>query len=177
MRARTSYYPGYQKGAALAVSLMILLVLTIIGISGMRSTSLEEKMAGNLRDREIAFEAAESTLRYAEDWVDINVVALGAFDDNGNDGLYNYEVPNRWAQLGWTGADSRDYPDVDPKASGRFIVEHLQTVANSDDVANLGNYGQGVGGADLEMFRITARGTGGGAGAEVLLQTTFSKAL
>ncbi len=52
-----------QKGAVLVVSLMILLVLTLIGVTAMTTSTLEERMAGNLKDVNLAFQAAESTLR------------------------------------------------------------------------------------------------------------------
>lgn len=55
-----------QRGAVLVVGLLTLLVMTVIGISSMNTSNLEEKMAGNTRDREIAFQAAESALREAE---------------------------------------------------------------------------------------------------------------
>jgi len=55
-----------QSGAVLIISLIMLLLLTLIGASSMQTTSLEEKMAGNLRDRNLAFQAAESALRDAE---------------------------------------------------------------------------------------------------------------
>ncbi|MFK5947321.1 MAG: PilX N-terminal domain-containing pilus assembly protein, partial [Methylococcales bacterium] len=49
-----------QTGVVLVVSLIMLLLLTLIGITGTQVTSLEEKMAGNARDQNIAFQAAES---------------------------------------------------------------------------------------------------------------------
>ena len=49
-----------QQGAVLAVSLIILLVLTILGITAMRSVSMEEKMASNAMSRNTAFSASES---------------------------------------------------------------------------------------------------------------------
>jgi len=55
-----------QSGVVLAISLIILLLLTIIGLSATQTTALEEKMAGNLRDKSLAFQAAESALRVAE---------------------------------------------------------------------------------------------------------------
>jgi len=57
---------GTQRGSALIISLVILLVLTLIGITGMQTTVLEEKMSGNFRDKNIAFQAAESAMRDAE---------------------------------------------------------------------------------------------------------------
>lgn len=60
---------GGQRGAALVVSLVILLVMTIIGITAMRSSTLEEKMAGNAQRNEVAFQLAQSALRQAEGWI------------------------------------------------------------------------------------------------------------
>ncbi len=58
-----------QGGAILITALMILLLLTIFGLSSMDTNILEEKMAGNMRDRNTAFQAAESALRSAEAWL------------------------------------------------------------------------------------------------------------
>ena len=56
----------HQSGAVLPISLIMLLLLTLIGVTGSQMTGLEEKMAGNMRDRNIAFQAAEAALRDAE---------------------------------------------------------------------------------------------------------------
>ena len=60
--------PGYasQSGAALAVVLVLLLVMTLLGTAVLRNTLLDERMSGNLYDRNLAFQAAESGLREAE---------------------------------------------------------------------------------------------------------------
>ena len=64
---RTTKSPAtHQSGAVLIISLIMLLLLTLIGTTSMQTTTLEEKMAGNMRDRNIAFQAAESALRDAE---------------------------------------------------------------------------------------------------------------
>lgn len=55
-----------QTGVVLVVSLIMLLLLTLIGLSGMQSTILEERMAGNMRDRNMAFQAAEAALQDGE---------------------------------------------------------------------------------------------------------------
>lgn len=49
-----------ETGAALIVGLLLLLVLTILGISGMNSASLEFIMAGNEQFKNNAFQAAET---------------------------------------------------------------------------------------------------------------------
>jgi type IV pilus assembly protein PilX len=49
-----------QQGAALVMALVILLILTILGVTAMSTSSLEQKMAGNIQDLTRAFQAAES---------------------------------------------------------------------------------------------------------------------
>lgn len=61
-----------QRGSVLIVSLGILAVLTLIGLSGANTTTLEERMAGNFRDQRVAFESAEAVLVDAERWVEQN---------------------------------------------------------------------------------------------------------
>lgn len=55
-----------ERGAVLLVSLVMLVLLTLIGLAGLRMVQLEERMAGNLRDRQLAFQAAEAALRAGE---------------------------------------------------------------------------------------------------------------
>ena len=55
--------PRRQQGAILFVSLIILLLLTILGVTSMSSVTMEERMAGNMRDGDLAVQAAEAALR------------------------------------------------------------------------------------------------------------------
>ena len=52
-----------QRGAVLVFCLVFLAVLTMMGVSGMESTTLEERMASNMVDHELAFNSAESALQ------------------------------------------------------------------------------------------------------------------
>jgi type IV pilus assembly protein PilX len=54
-----------QSGAALVVGLLLLLVLTILAISGMTTASLELQMAGNEQYQERAFQSAEAGIEQA----------------------------------------------------------------------------------------------------------------
>lgn len=56
-----------QRGAALVVALLMLLVMTVLGLASMQVTRMEEKMAGNARDVNLAFQGAEAGLREAEE--------------------------------------------------------------------------------------------------------------
>lgn len=55
-----------QKGAALAVIMIMLLIMMLLGLAILRSTMLEERMSAGMYDRSIAFESAERALREAE---------------------------------------------------------------------------------------------------------------
>lgn len=59
-------YKKQQSGVVLVISLIMLLLMTLIGVTAMQVTGLEEKMAGNSKDKNVAFQAAEAALRDAE---------------------------------------------------------------------------------------------------------------
>lgn len=69
-RPMTALPRNHQRGATLIIALIMLLLLTIIGLSSMRGTSLQESMAGNMRDGNLAFQAAEAALRQGEGVMD-----------------------------------------------------------------------------------------------------------
>jgi len=54
-----------QSGVALIVALILLVVITVIGLAAIRTSTLQEKMAGNTFDRAQAFQVAEATLQFA----------------------------------------------------------------------------------------------------------------
>lgn len=54
-----------ERGAALVIALVMLLILTILGITAMNTASLEGKMAGNTQEQNQAFQAAESGINSA----------------------------------------------------------------------------------------------------------------
>ena len=58
-----------QDGAVLIIALVMLLILTLLGVSVMESSVVEERMAGNNLDRNIAFQTAEASLRAGEAFV------------------------------------------------------------------------------------------------------------
>jgi type IV pilus assembly protein PilX len=57
---------AHQYGGALITSLIMLIAVTMLMLSVMRNNNVEERMAGNARDWNLAFQAAEAALRDAE---------------------------------------------------------------------------------------------------------------
>ncbi|MHC8328996.1 pilus assembly PilX family protein [Pseudomonas sp. LB1P83] len=65
-----------QRGMALLVSLVFLLLLTLIGLSSMQNATLQEKMAGSVSLRNQSFQGAEAALRVGESAVQLDSYSL-----------------------------------------------------------------------------------------------------
>ena len=72
-RSGSTPRPGsQQRGAALVVGMILLLILTLLAISGMTTSTTELIMAGNEEYHENAFQAAETGIE--------RTIAAGTFD-------------------------------------------------------------------------------------------------
>jgi len=58
-----------QRGMALITALLLLIVVTIMAVSMFRSYGIQERIAGNTRDKQRALNAAVSAQQYAEYWL------------------------------------------------------------------------------------------------------------
>lgn len=70
-----------QKGIALLMSLVILLVLSLLATSSMQNSTMQERMSTSSREGLIALEAAEAALREVEEQLE----GLDSLDNFGND--------------------------------------------------------------------------------------------
>lgn len=75
-------YARAQRGVALVVALILLVVATLIGLAASRGTVLQERMSANSYDRSLAFQRSESALRAAESAItgDYRIANLGGID-------------------------------------------------------------------------------------------------
>jgi Tfp pilus assembly protein PilX len=55
-----------QQGMALFMSLVMLLIITVLGLSSVQTTILQERMARNFRDVNLAFQSTESAIKVAK---------------------------------------------------------------------------------------------------------------
>ncbi|WP_133863245.1 MULTISPECIES: PilX N-terminal domain-containing pilus assembly protein [Pseudomonas] len=62
----TSRSPRNQGGAVLLIALVMLLLLTLLAVTSMRETTLQNRVGGNVSEQKRAYNAAESALREAE---------------------------------------------------------------------------------------------------------------
>ena len=181
----------HQRGSILIVSLMILVVLTMIGVSSMSTSSLQERMAGNFRDRQIAFQAAEMTLAYAEEFARNNINSASVFNDsNGYYSTYNGPTnlnafaPKWWTDAGgtnwWTNTDSQALPTTitQVRTQPRFVIEYRGDIGETEGTSiNVGGYGVNAGGGLIANFRVTVRATGLSDNTQIILQSNYGKRL
>ncbi|PKM06655.1 MAG: pilus assembly protein [Gammaproteobacteria bacterium HGW-Gammaproteobacteria-4] len=162
-----------QRGVALVVVLILLLVMTLLGLASMRGTLLEERMSGNMVDRGLAFQAAEAALREAEALL---VPTPPAFPAVGcTNGLCAQPVPALGvperavdpAFAGWRTAVA----DVGTLAvQPQFIIEAL---GPGDTWLGCSNSTPIPLQCEVARYRITARSVAADR-AQIILQSTFT---
>ncbi|WP_070990119.1 pilus assembly PilX family protein [Halofilum ochraceum] len=160
-----------QRGAALLIALVLLLVLTILGVTAMQSTNMQERMAGNLHARTVAFEAAEAALRDGEAYLDDFTVPPSPTGEQGfySEADYGDGEDPQWEQVDWDDDDEVRTVSVDGTYNGaRYIVEDIEAFQGTGNVFIPGEADQ-----EQYMYRVTAVGTGVGPDATVMLQSTF----
>ncbi|MFK7795143.1 MAG: PilX N-terminal domain-containing pilus assembly protein [Gammaproteobacteria bacterium] len=176
-----------QKGMVLIIGLIMLTVLTLLVVSSMQSSSLQTLMSNNMQDKTTAFEAAESAIRAAESFLENGgALNLGVFDDDESDGLLSNLYDEAWnaVEIDWD-TDSVEVNSVvvlDPdepdtiggvQSNPRYIIQHFGEV-NPEARLNVDNsYNANAEDALIEMFKITARGTGGSDNTVVFLEAMY----
>lgn len=165
--------PKKQQGVVLAVGLIMLLLMTLIGITGMQTTTLQEKMTGNFRDRNLAFQSSEAALRDAEQYLRFTAI-IPAF--NGSNGLYQpaSDGVDVWldSEIDWTdtSASVQYSTTLDNVASQpQYIIEELPPVP--DPTSSL----EGGITQTSKFYRVTSRATGGTDTAVVILQSVYKR--
>lgn len=171
-----------QSGVVLVISLIMLLLLTLIAISGSQVTGLEEKMASNSRDQNLAFQAAESALRAAEKEIEAleSVTKLNTQFNGSNTWLLKEDVAMPSLFLGttmtWNNNDSRQFQSgiIEINTQPRYFIKHVGRDVG-DDINNKG-YGENAN-MDVHYFVITARGTGTQDTSKSYLRMHYAKQL
>lgn len=86
IRTACHFPRAQQSGAALVVAMILLLILTLLAISGMSTSTTELQMAGNEQHSENAFQAAETGIE--------RTISTGAFDATDEVDIPEVTLPN-----------------------------------------------------------------------------------
>lgn len=157
-----------QSGAALMVSLVMLLIVTLIGLASVRSATTQEKMSANMYDRALAYQAAEAALKAAEQVVlnaaDPYAIGADCIDDTNNCLSIPANTFNSNAGVTWTNVGANFEMNSSLLTSKpQYYIERVGLVGGTDELgiggsANCDNYA----GCDETpptalLYRITAR--------------------
>jgi type IV pilus assembly protein PilX len=175
-----------QNGAALITGLIFLVVLTLISLSAIKSSSLEERMAGNARDQDVAFQAAEAGVRDALDYISsTGLLPTSGFVAGCSAGLcLNDPAAPVWetitANNDWTSSKTK-YSGTALTFEGtttlpvqpRYIIELLPATLPPSGFSIASGKGANPGG-QVTPFRITARGWGTTGQTQVTVQAAIN---
>ncbi len=163
-----------ERGMVLVSSLLLLLIVTILAVGMFRSFGIQEKIAGNIREKQRALHAAEDAQQYAEWWLStganassVPAVCNALYDANlGTTQICSNKLFNAVASIAsvpWQANVGGVLQEIG--------VKYLPPGMNEQAVAQIGSYWQrprfyisdlGPGADGLgEVFQIDAVGYGG----------------
>ena len=159
-----------QRGVTLIIALIFMAVLALLGATAAQNSALEERMAGNTRDRDLAFQAAEAALQDAKR----NIATLRT--QLGTAGIVDASsctVPNVAPCYLSRGNDAAYWTNtfVWNTTNARNPTQSLNQVA-AQPLYLLEKIPGGPG--TLEAYRVTARGVGKSVNAIAITQEVFN---
>jgi len=180
---RMSTQPAAQRGMVLIVGLIMVLLMAMVGVAAIRGSNLQELMAGNMKDRNQAFQAAEAALRMGEILVQTSEGSLTFNDTNGlftNQNLSGSALGTvtSWSDDVWKAKAvklAKSKLDLKLSRTPEYVIERLE-VSASGTAASGGaiEYGANIEeGGPTVLYRITSRGFGGSETSAVIVQSTY----
>lgn len=164
-----------QSGAALILSLLILLVLTLLAVSSMQGSIMQERMVSGSREGMQSLEIAESALRDAEIYVE-SVNLLSEFDGTG--GLYGEDdtAPDPLT-IDWsTSANVLDADSVNG-VTPKYFVQHMGEARQPEQLTDLvvEGYSHETGATEAQAFRIVAWSPGSTGESNRVIESYYAR--
>jgi type IV pilus assembly protein PilX len=139
-----------QRGATLIITLVMLVLVTLVAVSTIRTSTMDEKMAGNSRDRDKAFQAAEAAVQKCLAEIKAGAPSGTLLTPAASTATPHWEVAANWGN----GNSVAKTVDASLASQPRCMFEAL--------------------GAGTGSYRVTGRAEGGSSRTEVMLQATYS---
>ncbi|TLM74827.1 pilus assembly protein PilX [Microbulbifer harenosus] len=167
-----------QRGMTLIVGLIMVLLMTLVGMAAIRGSGMQELMAGNMRDRNLAFQSAEAALREGEEV--LTGATIPAF--NGTPAGYVQAITGStstgfWDRYAWDTGSVRTAMGIQLVSSQpQYVIEEVvsTTTANAADGSAV-DFASTLKTEDTVFYRVTSRAEGGTADAVVILQSTYKR--
>lgn len=151
-----------EKGIALIVALILLVIATLTGLAGMRGTSLQEKMSANLNDRSIAMQSAEAGLAAAYNAITDNPsIGTDCSSSTSNCPIVPANTFVAGDSEGWTSATGIN-TELQADTPPEYFIQRLGIQENANikaiQLANCLQYGSPCYEDSLShLYRVTAR--------------------
>lgn len=185
----TSAFINAQKGAVLIVGLVLLLIMTLIGVSATTVTVFDEKLGSSLRDKDTSIQAAEAALSAGESWLKTNQhnkAQLAQARSSVGELVAGTVACTNNTQPLWDNANSvmlsnSEYDASHSGAESALIEQPRFTreLVGREKISNLGSSGYGQV-SYMDTYRFTSRGAGraanslGTARSVTVLQSHYS---
>lgn len=180
MKLNKSKSRAPQRGYVLVTSLVLLLIVTIMAISMYRSFGVQEQIAGNIREKGRALQAAEAAEQYAEQWMSngngalaqVTCTALLAATPSNNVGQICNTALNEATIINvpWTnGAGTPTGTSYTPTSFTTGTGQNLYYAPPVFYITSLGNSADGSG----TVYQIDAVGYGGTQNAVAVVESTY----
>lgn len=135
--------PNRQRGAVLFIALIILLVVTLLALSGVRETTLEARITGNFIDQQRQLNYAEATLRQGENQF---ISPLKPLEQNDCTGNYCFKNSAPTYEPDFTSALSYSISGNDAQTSIWYAIPAISGAAEGQaENPEYGNMMQGIG--------------------------------
>lgn len=163
--------PGrYQTGVALITGLIFMVVLTLLALAAMRTTTLEERMSGNARDRDMAFQSAEAALRAGEQVLQGASLPAFAAGTAYTPRIATGTLSTYWQNTHpWPTQSVAAWQPAGTSAAPRYVMEVMGAAACAGGSRTFGPK------AGCGVYRVTARGVGRSANTMVILQAVYKR--
>jgi len=164
-----------QSGVVLFVALILLLILSVLGVTASRMQTVEERMARNDDNRQVGAQATEAALRSAENglltgiYVNFAGNAAGLYAPLLSSGspLTGLDWSNPANTLPYGGPAMTALPTN--AASPKVVIENLPSVAITGDDLSVASLNPAS--PPVTVYRVTARGVGADNSSTTMLQT------
>jgi type IV pilus assembly protein PilX len=122
------YVRQQQRGAVLFVALIVLILLTLLGLTAAQLTVLQERMSGNFRVQQLAFERAESAMSAGRDQASDPLSAYDTISDLPK--LLGPSNSSPWDS--WLTGAPTEHSEVSVRACGGACPQRLGSAVGED---------------------------------------------
>jgi type IV pilus assembly protein PilX len=166
---------GDQSGAALILSLLMLLVLTLLAVSSMQGTIMQERMVSGTREGMASLEIAESGLRDAEVVLE-NINVLSVFDGSGAFYGQDDDTPNPLSHNWGSGNGVANGTTVDG-VTPRYFIQHVGEAYRPEKLTDIvvEGYSHETGATNAQAFRIVAWSPGASGEAQRVIESYYAR--